>query len=41
VRDAAVVGAVAGLAGSALQNSQRQEAIVNNCMRGRGYNVIG
>ncbi|MGV6848322.1 MAG: glycine zipper family protein [Marinibacterium sp.] len=41
VRDAAAVGAIAGLAGSALQQEQKKEAIIRNCMRGRGYNVVG
>lgn len=41
VRDAAIVGAVAGLAGSALQEQSQREAIIRNCMRGRGYNVVG
>lgn len=41
VLDAAVVGAVAGLTGSAIQQNANKEQIVRNCMRGRGYNVIG
>ena len=41
VRDAAIVGAVAGLAGSALQEQTAKENIVKNCMRQRGYNVVG
>ncbi len=41
VLDAAVIGAVVGAAGAGLQNVQEQEAIVRNCMRGRGYNVVG
>ena len=41
VRDAAAVGAVAGLAASAVQANQDKEVIVRNCMRGRGYNVVG
>ena len=41
VRDAAIVGAVAGLTADAFQNTQSQEAIVRNCIRGRGYNVVG
>ncbi|MEX5728226.1 hypothetical protein Ga0609869_001579 [Rhodovulum iodosum] len=41
VRDAALVGAAAGVAASALQQQKNKEAIVRNCMRGRGYNVVG
>lgn len=41
VRNAAAVGALAGLAGSALSNNQNRETIIANCMRGRGYRVIG
>ena len=41
VRDAAAVGAIAGLAGSAIQQQQPKEQISRNCMRGRGYNVVG
>ncbi|WP_254430619.1 MULTISPECIES: glycine zipper family protein [unclassified Ruegeria] len=38
---AAVAGALVGAGASALQNTQNQEVIVRNCMRGRGYNVVG
>lgn len=38
---AAAVGAVAGIAGDAIQKNAEREAIVKNCMRGRGYNVVG
>ena len=38
---AAAVGALAGVTGSAVQNTQQQETIIRNCMRGRGYNVVG
>ena len=38
---AAVAGALVGAGASALQNTQKQEVIVRNCMRGRGYNVVG
>ncbi|WP_425091906.1 glycine zipper family protein [Tropicimonas sp. S265A] len=38
---AAAVGALAGATGSAIQNNANREAIVRNCMRGRGYNVVG
>ncbi|MDK3020842.1 glycine zipper family protein [Pseudodonghicola flavimaris] len=41
VRDAALVGAVAGVAAGALQQQQNKESIVRNCMRGRGYRVVG
>lgn len=41
VRDAAAIGAIAGLAGSALQQQQAKENIIKNCMRSRGYNVVG
>ncbi len=41
VRDAAAVGAIAGLAGSALQQERNKETIIKNCMRGRGYKVVG
>ena len=37
----AVAGALIGAGASALQNTQNQEVIVRNCMRGRGYNVVG
>ncbi|MFD0978936.1 hypothetical protein SAMN05421757_101406 [Tropicimonas sediminicola] len=40
-RDAALIGAAAGVAGGALQQQQNKEAIIRNCMRGRGYNVVG
>ncbi|MEM8569263.1 MAG: glycine zipper family protein [Pseudomonadota bacterium] len=41
VRDAAIVGAAAGLASGALQQERNKEAIIRNCMRGRGHNVVG
>ncbi|MEX0286605.1 MAG: glycine zipper family protein [Paracoccaceae bacterium] len=41
VLDAAIIGAAAGLTGSALQQQANKQQIVINCMRGRGYNVIG
>ncbi|WP_121065274.1 glycine zipper family protein [Chachezhania antarctica] len=41
VRDAAAVGALAGIAATALDSSQQREVIIRNCMRGRGYNVLG
>jgi len=37
----AVAGALVGAGASAIQNTQNQEVIVRNCMRGRGYNVVG
>jgi hypothetical protein len=41
VRDAALLGAAAGLTGSALEQQRRKEAIISNCMRQRGYRVVG
>ncbi|MBO9446524.1 glycine zipper family protein [Ruegeria sp. R14_0] len=38
---AAVAGALVGAGASAIQNTQNQEVVVRNCMRGRGYNVVG
>ncbi len=38
---AAAAGALIGAGESAINNSQNQEVIVRNCMRGRGYNVVG
>jgi hypothetical protein len=39
--EAVAVGALAGIAASGLNNVNEKENIVKNCMRGRGYNVIG
>ncbi|MBV1927502.1 MAG: glycine zipper family protein [Rhodobacteraceae bacterium] len=39
--EAAAVGAVAGLTADLIQKNSDREAIVKNCMRGRGYNVVG
>ena len=39
--EAAAVGAVVGLASGLVQKSAAREAVVKNCMRGRGYNVVG
>ncbi|MEP2533620.1 glycine zipper family protein [Shimia sp.] len=41
VRDAAAVGALAGLTASAIDQNSKKEAIVRNCMSKRGYNVVG
>ncbi len=41
VRDAALVGAATGVAAGALQQQNNKAALVRNCMRSRGYNVIG
>lgn len=41
VRDAALVGAAAGVIAGAMQQQQNKETIIRNCMRGRGYNVVG
>ncbi len=37
----AVVGALAGGAASAVNASERREAIVVECLRGRGHRVVG
>lgn len=39
--EAAAVGAVAGVASDLIQKNAQRETIVRNCMRGRGYNVVG
>ena len=39
--EAMAVGALVGVTGNAIQKNQQKEAIVRNCMRGRGYNVVG
>lgn len=39
--EAAAVGALIGLTGNALQKNSSREVIIRNCMRGRGYNVVG
>ncbi|TMV06912.1 glycine zipper family protein [Ruegeria sediminis] len=39
--EAAAVGALGGLTSSAIQKNAQRESIVRNCMRGRGYNVVG
>lgn len=39
--EAAAVGALAGLASGAVRKNVERENIVKNCMRGRGYNVVG
>ncbi|NDR57374.1 MULTISPECIES: hypothetical protein [Aliiruegeria] len=41
VRDAALVGAAAGTISGAVQQQQKKEVIIRNCMRQRGYNVVG
>lgn len=41
VRDAALIGAATGVATGALQQQRNKESIVRNCMRQRGYNVVG
>ncbi|MEM8580229.1 MAG: glycine zipper family protein [Pseudomonadota bacterium] len=38
---AAAVGALAGVTSDAIQRNANKEVIVRNCMRGRGYNVVG
>ena len=39
--EAAAVGALAGLTSSAIRKNAEREAVVRNCMSGRGYNVVG
>lgn len=39
-RDAALIGAAAGVAGGALQQQQNKESIIRNCLRSRGYVVL-
>jgi hypothetical protein len=39
--EAAAAGAVVGIASDALEKNAQRESIIKNCMRGRGYNVIG
>jgi hypothetical protein len=41
IGEAAAVGAIIGVTGNAIQKNQQREVIVRNCMRGRGYNVVG
>ncbi|MFV0335048.1 MAG: glycine zipper family protein [Tropicimonas sp.] len=41
VRDAALIGAAAGAAAGAIEQQSHKEMIVRNCMRQRGYNVVG
>lgn len=40
VRDAAAVGALAGVASGALSQQRNKENIIRNCMRQRGHNVV-
>ena len=41
VRDAALAGAAAGVVSGAFDQQRNKEAIIRNCMRGRGYRVVG
>ncbi len=41
VRDTALLGAAAGAAVSAIDQQSNKASIVKNCMRQRGYNVVG
>ncbi|MCV6584530.1 MAG: glycine zipper family protein [Marinibacterium sp.] len=41
VLEAAAVGAVAGLGAAGLEGQREKERIIRNCMRGRGYKVVG
>ncbi len=38
---AAAAGAVIGAGADVIAKNQNREVIVRNCMRGRGYNVVG
>lgn len=38
---AAVAGALVGAGADAINKNQNKERLVRNCMRGRGYNVVG
>nr|WP_170677948.1 glycine zipper family protein [uncultured Ruegeria sp.] len=38
---AAAAGAVIGAGADVIAKNQNKEVIVRNCMRGRGYNVVG
>ncbi len=38
---AAVAGALVGAGADVINKNQNKEVIVRNCMRGRGYNVVG
>lgn len=40
-RDAALVGAAVGITAGALDQQRNKESIIRNCMRQRGYNVVG
>ncbi|MDE0590100.1 glycine zipper family protein [Halocynthiibacter sp. C4] len=41
VRDAAILGAAAGVTAGALDQNSKKEAIIRNCMAQRGYKVVG
>ena len=41
VAEATAIGAAAGLTASALEQQRNKEAIIRNCMRQRGHNVVG
>ena len=41
VRDAAVLGGVAGVTAGAIDQNSKKESIVRNCMAQRGYKVVG
>lgn len=38
---AAAIGALAAVTGDAVRKNNQREAVVKNCMRGRGHNVVG
>lgn len=41
VRDAAVLGALAGVTAGAIDQNSKKASIVRNCMAQRGYKVVG
>lgn len=41
VRDAVIVGALAGVTAGAVEQNANKESIIKNCMLQRGYNVVG
>lgn len=41
IGEAAAIGAIAAVTGDAVRKNNQREAIIKNCMRGRGHNVVG
>lgn len=41
IGEAAAIGALAAVTGDAVRKNNQREAVVKNCMRGRGHNVVG